>query len=937
MGTHLSAGERLLDATFSLARGEILGVAGLQGMGQAELFQTSFGVIPLRSGTIEVDGRQVTLVTPHDATRASVGLGFVPEDRKTEALCLNLSGKQNITLPVIGRFTRLGFLRERAEADAVHHVLDLVGVDPRALFTRVSAFSGGNQQKIAIAKWLLAESRTLLMYDPTRGVDVGTKYELYGLMRNFAKRGGSILFYSTEIEELVNLCDRVIVIYSGRISGELAGGAITEETILRLALGVAADLPLTRVSAMGTPAGHRPSNLALALARHRGALTATALLIVLLIAVATVTPGPPSYFELAFTSSGGATIALTAIGQTLVVLSGGFDLSCGMTVSLVNVVLATYMQESLGSEITYGLAALAIGAAVGAFNGLFVAFFRLQAIVVTLASMFLIHGITLMVASEAGGAIPPPFIKFLTGDLIPGVIPAALVVVAIAIAIWLVIKRTRFGTAIYAVGSDALSAQAAGISVKWTKFFTYVVAGTFYGAAGAFISAQAGAGDPLVGTPLLLESFTAVVLGGTLFGGGRGGCVGTVVGAYVLLLLVNVLIVLQVSSFYSSLVEGVVLLVAVLAYSLNRRSELYISLSKLVMRFRAWRAGTLASQRAMIGKVLRAVSFDPRNRTEVDGARRRGSWLQRQGEVLRFVLPAWFCFVLVVLATGIVYGPRMVATVHYFDTVVEIAALLSILALGQGTVIMAGGFDLSIPWALTLCGIVASELIFGSDLHMLWAVPIVLGIGALIGLANGFGVVFLGMPPIVITLATNGILQGVSLVHTEGHTKGYASTSLHWLMTGKVWGVTPVVGFVACFAAFSVVLLGRTGFGRRVLAVGNSTRVATLSGIGVGGTVVATYILSGMCSALAGILSVGLIGRASLDMGQDFLLPSIAVVVVGGTLITGGRGHYLGMLGGALLLTALQIIFSGTSLPPSTRDVIFGLVMLGSVLALRDR
>jgi ribose transport system permease protein len=279
----------------------------------------------------------------------------------------------------------------------------------------------------------------------------------------------------------------------------------------------------------------------------------------------------------------------------------------------------------------------------------------------------------------------------------------------------------------------------------------------------------------------------------------------------------------------------------------------------------------------------------------------------------------------------------MVATVHYFDTVIEIAALLSILALGQGTVIMAGGFDLSIPWALTLCGIVASELISGSDLRMLWAIPIVLGIGALIGLANGFGVVFLGMPPIVITLATNGILQGVSLVHTEGHTKGYASTTLHWLMTGKVWGVTPVVAFVACFAAFSVILLGRTGFGRRVLAVGNSARVATLSGVGVGGTIVATYMLCGMCSALVGILSVGLIGRASLDMGQDFLLPSIAVVVVGGTLITGGRGHYLGTLGGVLLLTALQIIFSGTSLPPSTRDVIFGLVMLASVLALPDR
>jgi len=227
----------LSDASFALARGEVLGVAGLQGMGQAELFQASFGVIPLRSGVIEIDGKPVTLVSPADATRPAIGLGFIPEDRKTEALCLRLNGRQNITLPVIDRFSRWGLIRDRIEGEAVQGVLDTVQVDRRALFTRVSAFSGGNQQKIAIAKWLLAGSRTLLMYDPTRGVDVGTKHELYVLIREFARNGGAVLFYSTEIEELVNLCDRVIVMYAGRIVHQLEGAAITEEAIMRVALG----------------------------------------------------------------------------------------------------------------------------------------------------------------------------------------------------------------------------------------------------------------------------------------------------------------------------------------------------------------------------------------------------------------------------------------------------------------------------------------------------------------------------------------------------------------------------------------------------------------------------------------------------------------------------------------------------------------------------
>jgi ribose transport system permease protein len=139
------------------------------------------------------------------------------------------------------------------------------------------------------------------------------------------------------------------------------------------------------------------------------------------------------------------------------------------------------------------------------------------------------------------------------------------------------------------------------------------------------------------------------------------------------------------------------------------------------------------------------------------------------------------------------------------------------------------------------------------------------------------------------------------------------------------------------FVVLAVLLLGRTAFGRRLYAVGNSARVATLSGVGVGGTLLGAYILSGVCAALVGILLTGFSGQASLGMGDEYLLPSIAVVVVGGTLITGGRGHYIGMLGGALLLTALQILLDGTTLPHATRYIIFGFVLLGAVVSLRDR
>jgi ribose transport system ATP-binding protein len=233
----LGAGDRLKEASLSLRRGEILGVAGLQGMGQLELFLACFGMVEITCGRIAVDGRPVVLTSPADAVRADIGISLVPEDRKTEALFLKLDGRRNVSLPVIDRFARGGLIDAAAEQAAVRRILHAVGVEDRALWTRVGAFSGGNQQKIAIAKWLLAESRILLLYDPTRGIDVGTKNELYELMRRFTAAGGAILFYSTEIPELVNLSDRVAVLYGGRVGAELEGDAISEAAIMTVALG----------------------------------------------------------------------------------------------------------------------------------------------------------------------------------------------------------------------------------------------------------------------------------------------------------------------------------------------------------------------------------------------------------------------------------------------------------------------------------------------------------------------------------------------------------------------------------------------------------------------------------------------------------------------------------------------------------------------------
>ena len=668
------------------------------------------------------------------------------------------------------------------------------------------------------------------------------------------------------------------------------------------------------------------------LSRHRGLIAALVVFAALVAFVEAITPKGLSYYDVSSLITTGAPLALAAVGQTFVVIVGGFDLSAGAAISLVNAVVATIPQQSVGGQIGAVAAGLAIGLAVGAFNGFFVAFLRLQSIVVTLSTMFLVRGLTLLIMPDPGGSVAETLTKLFTGAAIPGVLPAAAIVIAGGLAIWLLVRRTKFGTAMFAVGSDADASHAVGIPVEWTRFGAFVLGGLFYGMAGVYIGAQTGSADPLVGDPLLLQSFTAVVLGGTLLGGGRGSAVGSVIGAYTLMLMINILLALDVSAYYSTIAEGVVLILAVVAASIGSDTVAVQSLRRAGVWLDARSAGFLA------GQVATGVSAPAENRGSTQRTiAQRASWLDRNREQLRYVLPAYVAFVLVVIATQFVYSENIVFSLKYYNSLVVLSAFLAILALGQGAVILSGGLDLSVPWTIGFCGILAAGLIQGSNPATIWSVPLALAVGVVIGLFNGLGVAALGLPPIVVTLAMNGVLQGAALLFSNGTPAGFASPALRWMMTGRIGGITPVVALMALFILFGVTLLGRTVFGRWVYAVGNSQRASYLSGVGVRTTTIGVYALSGFCAALVGVLFTGFSGQASLGMGDDFLLPSIAVVIVGGTLITGGRGTYIGMLGGVLLLTALQTLLAGTTLPHAVRDIIFGAVVLVSVLALREK
>lgn len=221
---------------FSLAAGEILGIGGLAGQGHRELFTGLFGAPPLKRGTIRVDGKPIRIARPSDAIRAGLGIALVPEDRKGEGLLLPLPVRDNLTLPILGRISTFGVIRGGEEARMSREMISRLKIRTPSAAQPVGTLSGGNQQKVLVGRWLLAESRILLLYDVTRGVDVATKHEICELIARLAQEGKAILFYSSDTEELAHLCHRVLVLRGGRVAAELTPPALTAEAIVSAAI-----------------------------------------------------------------------------------------------------------------------------------------------------------------------------------------------------------------------------------------------------------------------------------------------------------------------------------------------------------------------------------------------------------------------------------------------------------------------------------------------------------------------------------------------------------------------------------------------------------------------------------------------------------------------------------------------------------------------------
>ena len=238
--SRLSWGRELSDISLTVGKGEIVGLGGLDGQGQRDLLLALFGVLRGVSAEIAIDGKPVVLRSPKAAMEQSLPMALIPEDRKTEGLMLPMSVRDNMTLAALPQLQGAFGVDADKESAAVAGMVEQLQIKAPDLSAAVSTLSGGNQQKVVLAKWLMTKPGIILLNDPTRGIDVGTKQEIYRLMRQLADRGTAILFYSTDYAELIGCCDRVLVLYDGRITRELSGTELTEHELVASALNVGA-------------------------------------------------------------------------------------------------------------------------------------------------------------------------------------------------------------------------------------------------------------------------------------------------------------------------------------------------------------------------------------------------------------------------------------------------------------------------------------------------------------------------------------------------------------------------------------------------------------------------------------------------------------------------------------------------------------------------
>ncbi|MFV0407617.1 MAG: ATP-binding cassette domain-containing protein [Propioniciclava sp.] len=548
------------DLSFSAHPGEIVGIAGVVGNGQEELMRILAGLAP-HSGSVSIHDRA------HTARELRRAAGYMPADRHREGLFMRLNLRENTAIASLNRFLRGPLLDNRREAGLVSAQLTELAVKAPSLDAEVAALSGGNQQKVVMARTVLAEPQLVLAHEPTQGVDVGARAELYRILRGVADQGVPVIVASSDAKELEGLCDRVIVLSRGQAVAHLTGDDVAEERMVHTAVtSTSQSIPAVAGTAASTPWSRFLQG------DYAPALFVSLIIVALAGYILSQNDRYLNSFNVASILTLTTALGFVALGQTFALLLGGIDVSVGPLVGLL-VVLASFQfsDGSLLGAMLLGLAAmLAVAVLTGLLNGLLIRYLRFTAIAATLATYFALQGLSYILRPTPGGSIDRVVADVIQVRLFGAIPVAFLVLVGFGIGLEVALRRTRWGWMIRAVGSDEAHAQRIGVPINRTVIVAFMGSSTltFFGAI--MLMAQLGVGDAAQGVNYTLTSITAVVLGGTSLFGGRGTFIGSTLGALLLVQVLNAMFFLKLDQAWQYFMQGLMILVAAIIYSVVR-------------------------------------------------------------------------------------------------------------------------------------------------------------------------------------------------------------------------------------------------------------------------------------------------------------------------------------------------------------------------------
>ena len=554
-------GKGFQDVAFALRRGEILGLAGIDANGQREFLRGLAGLVA-STGSLNIKGAEIKLSGGPAAAKA--GISFVSGERHKESIVSGQSVRTNFSFRSLDKDERFLFLSERSESRRAYSAVARYAVKTPTLQTSVNSLSGGNQQKLVIASALAAEPEVLLVDQPTQGVDVGARMEIYRHLRNAANSGMAIIVVSSDAHEVASLCDRVMIFSRGRIIAELKGGDVREEEI-------------TSAVIKSTTVRDRVASSAKGFWRWAAgdfAPTVMVLAVVLLMGLVATEVNP--YYLTPRSISGMlalvAILATVSYAQLLLMLMGGIDLSVGPLMGLVGVVGSYFWLENGGlAQRGLGIIAMIIVSALaGSLNFGLIEVVELHPLIATLASYMGLQAVSLILRPQPGGATDFDILDMLTAKL--GGVPVIFIVATVVgLGLEYLLFRSRLGISVRGHGSRPEAARIAGIDQKRMRLLGYVGCSLLAGLAGVMLIGQVGIGDPRAGISYTLTSIAAAVIGGASLFGGRGSFIGALLGSVLIIQVNQVAEFLHLDSAWNSYLLGAMIVGAVGFYSFSRK------------------------------------------------------------------------------------------------------------------------------------------------------------------------------------------------------------------------------------------------------------------------------------------------------------------------------------------------------------------------------